>query len=87
MRKLAKYLKPYWIAVIFAPLSMMIEVFTELMQPKLMASIVDDGSNGNISFIVKTSIIMIGIALIGVLGGICQPFPVRLPTILVPTLK
>lgn len=72
MRKLAKYLKPYWIAVIFAPLSMMIEVFTELMQPKLMASIVDDGvANGNISFIVKTSIIMIGIALIGVLGGIC----------------
>ncbi len=72
MRKLAKYLKPYLISVILAPLSMMIEVFTELMQPKLMASIVDDGvANGNISFIVKTSIIMIGIALIGVLGGIC----------------
>ena len=71
MKTLAVYLKPYWKMALLAPLLMMIEVFTELMQPKLMASIVDYGiTNGDIGYIVKTSLIMIGISLVGVTGGI-----------------
>jgi len=71
LKTLAVYLKPYWKMALLAPLLMMIEVFTELMQPKLMASIVDYGiTNGDIGYIVKTSLIMIGISLVGVTGGI-----------------
>lgn len=73
MKKLTKYLKPYWVAVILAPLSMMVEVFTDLMQPKFMASIIDKGvANGNIPYITKTGVFMIIVSLIGVLGGICS---------------
>ena len=39
--KLAKYLKPYWIFAILAPLTMIGEDFIDLMQPKLMSKIVN----------------------------------------------
>lgn len=71
MKKLAVYLKPYWKATILAPLFMLIEVAADLYQPKLMAEIVDKGiATGNINLIVHTGLLMIGIALVGVIGGI-----------------
>ncbi|NSW89178.1 MAG: ABC transporter ATP-binding protein [Firmicutes bacterium] len=71
MKKLVKYLKPYWKMAVLAPLLMMVEVLMELMQPKLMASIVDNGiTNGDIPFILKTGLLMIAISIIGVGGGI-----------------
>lgn len=71
MTKLLKYLKPYLLASILAPLLMMIEVLSDILQPKLMATIVDKGIyNGDISLILHTGGIMIGLALIGVVGGI-----------------
>ena len=44
--KLIKYLKPYWIYAILAPLFMIGEVAMDLMQPKLMTKIVDNGLLG-----------------------------------------
>lgn len=71
MFKLAKYLKPYWVAALLAPLLMMIEVLSDVLQPKLMAAIVDKGIfQGDISLILRTGGTMIGLALIGVVGGI-----------------
>lgn len=50
---------------------MFIEVLTNLWQPTLMAAIVDKGiANGDIPFIIRTGLIMIGIALLGVVGGV-----------------
>lgn len=70
MKKLSAYLKPYWKATVLAPLLMLFQVVTELLQPKLMADIVDNGiAHGNLSYIVQTGSIMIGVALVGVLGG------------------
>ena len=43
MRKLMRYLKPYWYLAILAPLFMIFEVLFDLLQPQLMAKIVDDG--------------------------------------------
>ena len=37
MRKLLKYLKPYWLYVILAPLLMIVEVGSELLMPKIMS--------------------------------------------------
>ena len=71
MFKLKSYLKPYWIVTVLAPILMFIEVACDLFQPKLMASIIDYGIyNGDTSFIIKTTFIMIGITLLGVIGGV-----------------
>jgi ATP-binding cassette subfamily B protein len=41
--KLAIYLKPYWIWAILAPLLLMLEVSMNLMQPRMIQCIVDEG--------------------------------------------
>lgn len=70
MKKLSSYLKPYWKTTVLAPLLMLFQVITELLQPKLMADIIDKGvARGNLHYIVQTGTLMIAIALVGVLGG------------------
>ncbi len=69
-KNLFRYLRPYWKAAIMAPILMLFQVVTELLQPKLMADIVDSGiSRGDLSYIVHTGVLMICVALVGVLGG------------------
>lgn len=64
--KLAKYLKPYWIFAILAPLTMIGEVFIDLMQPKLMSKIVNDGVIGkDLALILTTGITMLVLVAIG----------------------
>ncbi len=71
MIPLLKYLKPYRTAALLAPLLMLVEVLMDLMQPKLVASIVDQGiMTGDLGHIQRTGLLMIGLALIGMLGGI-----------------
>lgn len=47
MRKIAKYLRPYWYLVLISPLMMIGEVVADLFQPKLMSVIVDCGIVGS----------------------------------------
>lgn len=71
MKKLFKYLKPYMLFTLLAPLFMIGEVIADLMQPKLMSSIINDGvATGDLAYIRITCLKMIGMALLGVLGGI-----------------
>ncbi|NLN20026.1 MAG: ABC transporter ATP-binding protein [Firmicutes bacterium] len=71
MAKISSYLKPYWKAALAAPLLMMVEVLMDLMQPTLMATVVDQGvMTGDIALILRMGALMIGVALIGALGGI-----------------
>jgi len=71
MWKLRGYLKPYWKASLLAPLCMLLEVYMDLLQPKLMASIINNGVlTRNLQHIQSTGLAMIGIALVGLLGGI-----------------
>lgn len=71
MWKLRGYLKPYWKSALLAPLCMLLEVYMDLLQPKLMASIINDGvQRGNLPHIQQTGLAMIGIALIGLIGGV-----------------
>ncbi|MDQ0088819.1 ATP-binding cassette subfamily B protein [Paenibacillus anaericanus] len=70
MWKLKSFLKPYWLWCLLAPLLMVIEVFMDLMQPTLMASIVNKGIMTNdLAHIVTTGLTMLGVAFIGVIGG------------------
>ncbi|HOU10745.1 MAG TPA: ABC transporter ATP-binding protein [Clostridiales bacterium] len=46
MKKIAVYLKPYWLFAVISPIMMMGEVLADLLQPKLMSVIVDCGILG-----------------------------------------
>ncbi|MDF2937295.1 MAG: transporter [Paenibacillaceae bacterium] len=71
MLKLVKYMKPYWKAALLGPLLMVLEVSMDLLQPKLMAQIVDQGiMTGNLSEIRRTGLMMLATSLIGLVGGV-----------------
>lgn len=67
--RLMRYLRPYWLFAILSPLVMAGEVLFDLLQPRLMSSIVDDGVlAGNMPVILTTGLTMLGCTL---LGGLC----------------
>lgn len=70
-----KYLKKYWLWTILAPLFMIGEVSMDLMQPRLMSSIIDDGvlgvNNGGTGSLELILYIGIKMILFVAIGGIC----------------
>ncbi|MBQ4574151.1 MAG: ABC transporter ATP-binding protein [Clostridia bacterium] len=69
--RLTSYLKPYWICAIISPLLMVVEVLVDLMQPTLMAAIVDEGVKlGNMEVIISTGIRMLLLVILGGLAGV-----------------
>ncbi|WP_438348715.1 ABC transporter ATP-binding protein [Paenibacillus sp. FA6] len=76
MWKFKSYLKPYWLSSLLAPLCMVLEVWMDLLQPMMMASIVNNGiMKGDLAHIQRTGLMMIGIALIGAIAGVgCSIF-------------
>ena len=71
-----KYLKKYWFFCLLAPLFMVGEVAMDLIQPDMMADIVDKGVlQGDFSLIVNVGIRMILTVIIGgVFGILCGVF-------------
>lgn len=75
-KRMFKYLKKYWLFALLTPLFMLGEVAADLVQPKLMRVIVDDGvlglSNGSSDFgiIIKTGLLMIVIVALGGFAGV-----------------
>lgn len=69
--RLMRYLKPYWLFALLSPLVMAGEVVFDLLQPRLMSSIVDDGVlSGNMRLILTTGLLMLLFTLIGGLCGL-----------------
>lgn len=69
--KLAKFLKPYWLWAVLAPLFMLLEVMMDLMQPKMVQRIVDEGiANLDLNLVLQTGLIMLGLAAVGAIGGL-----------------
>ena len=77
-RRLGSFLRPYWHWAILAPLLMMIEVAMDLMQPRLVQRIVDEGiARLDLSLVLTTELWMVGIAIVGLIGGAgCTVFSV-----------
>jgi ATP-binding cassette subfamily B protein len=77
-RKLAPFLKPYRLWAILAPLMMVLEVAMDLMQPRLIQRIIDQGiARLDLSVVINTAGLMIGLAIIGLGGGIgCTIFAI-----------
>jgi len=75
-RKLLKFLRPYWHWTILAPLLMALEVAMDLLQPRMIQRIVDQGiAQYDMSIIANTGLLMVGLALIGAVGGVgCTVF-------------
>lgn len=72
-----KYLKKYWFFAILAPIFMMGEVAMDLIQPRMMSIIIDEGvlglsSNnvGDVNLIIFTGLKMIGLVTIGCFCGV-----------------
>jgi hypothetical protein len=73
--KLSKYLKPYALFAVLTPLSMVGEVLGDLLQPKLMFKIVDDGLLGqDMDLIIRTGLLL----LLVLIGGGTAELPVLL---------
>lgn len=71
MKKMFKYMKPYWFIALLAPITMISEVFIDLQLPKLMSSIVDEGVLvGNLGLVIDTGIKMILLSIVGGLSGV-----------------
>ncbi|MEX1308142.1 MAG: ABC transporter ATP-binding protein [Eubacteriales bacterium] len=65
MTKLFKYLKPYTSWIILVITLTLIQAFSQLYLPNLMSDIVDKGVvGGDINFIIKTGLIMLGFTLV-----------------------
>ncbi|MFA9422969.1 MAG: ABC transporter ATP-binding protein [Sedimentibacter sp.] len=79
MVKMFKYLKPYWLLAVAAPLFMLLEVMMDLMQPLFMQRIVDVGiANKDMDYVLSTLVLMLGVALIGFVGGVgCSYFSAK----------
>src|SRR3954452_7293710 len=77
-RKLARYLKPYWLWAVLAPLFMALEVAMDLLQPRLVERIIDQGiGQSNMHLVLTTGGWMVCFALIGMIGGLgCTVFAV-----------
>lgn len=71
MKKVLKYIKPYWYFAVLAPLFMIAEVLFDLYQAEYMSKIVDEGVNGgNTSLVIKFGLLMIAFLAVGGLCGI-----------------
>lgn len=71
VRTLGHYLAPYWKWAVLAPLLMALEVAMDLLQPRLIERIIDQGIVlGNQQLVLSTGLLMIGAAVIGLIGGV-----------------
>lgn len=82
MKKVFKYVKPYWYFALLAPLFMIGEVIADLFQPDFMSKIVDEGIlsevltvNEKVNVVLTNGLLMIllllGGGLFGILSAAC----------------
>lgn len=80
MKRWLKYVKPYWIYFVLGPIGMIVEVIGEVVLPKFLSAIIDNGigtketvGNGQ-SYIIFIAVAMILTAVIMMVGGICGAY-------------
>lgn len=71
MKKYWKYIKPYLPAFICGPFLMIVEVIGEVLLPKFMANIINNGAaNRDVPYIIGMGVLMVITALLMMAGGI-----------------
>lgn len=75
MNKLFEFVKPYWLYCGLALFLLFVELGVELVQPLLMAKIIDEGIlQQDISVVVLWGCVLMGLALFSFIGGIVNSF-------------
>lgn len=76
MKKWMKYVKPYAIFFILAPIFMTVEVLGEVIMPRLLAVVINSANAGTLTNAVSISTMlkMIGTAVAMMLGGVCGAY-------------
>lgn len=73
--KLGRFLRPYWRWVLIAPLLMTLEVAMDLLQPRMIERIVDEGiARLDLNLVLGTGLLMFGLAVVGAFGGMSNGF-------------
>ncbi|MBN1642077.1 MAG: ABC transporter ATP-binding protein [Anaerolineae bacterium] len=73
IRKLIQFLGPYRHWVILAPVTMLFEVAVDLLQPRMIERIIDDGIvGGDMSVVINAGLWMLGLSVVGAVGGIAS---------------
>lgn len=72
MKTYGKYVKPYLYAFILGPILMIVEVIGEVVMPKLLQLIIDNGVNAGAGtgYIIKIGLLMVLTAVLMLLGGV-----------------
>ena len=71
VKRYAAYIKPYLSAFLLAPLLMLSEVFGEILLPKFMSMIINNGvADRDTGYIIRMGIIMVLTAIVMAAGGI-----------------
>ena len=70
MKRWSKYIRPYMKYFILGPLCMIVEVIGEIVMPKFLAGIINNGADKGMSYSVTMSLLMILVALIMMAGGV-----------------
>jgi ATP-binding cassette subfamily B protein len=74
-KKLLPYLKPYLLWVIIAPFLMMLEVFMDLLQPRMVQRVIDQGvAQSDANLVIQTGLLMLVIAIVGAFGGMANGY-------------
>ena len=70
LKTLKKYIGEYKNIAISAPVFIIVEVILEMIIPRLMASIIDDGlGTGNMSYVVKVGLVMLAVSFASLFCG------------------
>jgi len=73
LRRLAAFLRPYRLPIMLAPLLMIGEVTADMLQPRMIQTIVDQGiSLRNMEVVIHTGLLMLGLAIAGALCWWCR---------------
>ncbi len=71
MKRYLKYIKPYKTAFILAPVLMLTEVFGDVLMPKLMSLIINNGvANRDTGYMIQIGLLMLLTAALMAVGGI-----------------
>ena len=71
MKRYGKYVKPYLSAFIIGPCLMLVEVVGEILMPKLMSMIINNGiADRDTGYIIRIGLCMLAAAMIMAIGGV-----------------
>lgn len=70
MKRWYKYIRPYLKYFILGPICMIIEVVGEIIMPKFLAGIINNGADKGIGYSISMSALMILVALLMMAGGV-----------------